>query len=112
MVIGLNKVVPRSNPPFVGGCSAFLCKRGDTVSGENRRSGGWLLPVIVVLVGAFVLIEGMQRGTLSAATLRPVNWAGIALMVAGLVSAFMKKPALKLIGVLACGIGAILVICL
>ena len=80
------------------------------MSGEHRR--GWILPVIVVAVGAYFLVTGMQRGTLSAVTLRPVNWAGIALMAAGLVSAFMKKPALKLVGVLVCGIGAILVICL
>ena len=80
------------------------------MSGEHRR--GWILPVIVVAVGATFLVTGMQRGTLSAVTLRPVNWAGIALMAAGLISAFMKKPALKLVGVLACGIGAILVICL
>ena len=80
------------------------------MSGEHRR--GWILPVIVVAVGAYFLVTGMQRGTLSAVTLRPVNWAGIALMVAGLIFAFMKKPALKLLGVAVCGIGAILVICL
>ena len=80
------------------------------MSGEHRR--GWILPVIVVAVGAYFLVTGMQRGTLSAVTLRPVNWAGIALMAAGLIFAFMKKPALKLLGVAVCGIGAILVICL
>ena len=80
------------------------------MSGEHRR--GWILPVIVVAVGATFLVTGMQRGTLSAVTLKSVNWAGIALMAAGLISAFMKKPVLKLVGVLACGIGAILVICL
>ena len=80
------------------------------MSGEHRR--GWILPVIVVAVGAYFLVTGMQRGTLSAVTLKPVNWAGIALMVAGLVSAFMKKPALKLMGVALGGIGAVLVICL
>ena len=80
------------------------------MSGEHRR--GWILPVIVVAVGAYFLVTGMQRGTLSAVTLRPVNWAGIALMVAGLVSAFMKKPAMMLLGVAVCGISAILVICL
>ena len=80
------------------------------MSGEHRR--GWILPVIVVAVGAYFLVTGMQQGTLSAVTLKPVNWAGLALMAAGLVSAFMKRPALKLAGVAACGIGAILVICL
>lgn len=82
------------------------------MSGENRRFGGWLLPVIVVAVGAYFLVTGMQSGTLKAVQLKPVNWAGIALMVAGLVPAFMSKPVLKLAGVLVCGIGAILVICL
>ena len=80
------------------------------MSGEDRR--GWILPVIVVAAGAYFLIAQTQRGALNAATLKPVNWAGIALMVAGLIPAFMKKPLLKLAGVLAVGIGAILVICL
>ena len=80
------------------------------MSGEHRRS--WILPVIVMAVGAYFLVTGMQRGTLSAVTLKPVNWAGIVLMAAGLVPAFMKKPTLKLLGVALCGIGAILVICL
>lgn len=80
------------------------------MSGERRR--GWFLPVIVVAVGAYFLIAGMRGGTLRAARLRPVNWAGVALMVAGLIPTFMKKPVLKLAGVLLCGIGAILVICL
>ena len=82
------------------------------MSGENRRMGGWLLPVIVVAVGAFFLYTNVQAGTLHAATLRPVNWAGIALMAAGALAAFWKKPLVKLMGVLVCGIGAIMVICL
>ena len=82
------------------------------MSGENRRPAAWLLPVIVVGVGAYFLYDAASRGTLKAATLSPVTWAGLGLMVAGLVCAFFKKPALKLAGVLACGIGAILVICL
>lgn len=82
------------------------------MSGENRRFGGFLLPVIVVLVGAYFLVTGMRSGTLSAAELKPVNWVGLALMLAGLICAFFKKPALKLAGTLVCGVGAILVICL
>ena len=79
------------------------------MSGESR---GWLLPVIVVAAGLFFLIRGITGGTLNAVTLKPVNWAGIALMVVGLVTAFVNKSAGKLLGVLVCGIGAILVICL
>ena len=82
------------------------------MSGENRRFGGWLLPVIVVGVGVYFLITGMQRGTLSAVKLKPVNLAGLALMAAGVIAALMKKPILKLTGLLVCAIGAILVICL
>ena len=82
------------------------------MSGENRRFGGFLLPVIVVLVGAYFLVTGMRPGTLRAAELKPVNWVGLMLMLAGLVCAFFKKPALKRAGTLVCGVGAILVICL
>ena len=82
------------------------------MSGENRRFGGWLLPVIVVGVGVYILITGMQRGTLSAVKLKPVNLAGLALMAAGVIAALMKKPILKLTGLFVCAIGAIMVICL
>ena len=82
------------------------------MSGENRRFGGWLLPVIVVAVGAYFLFTGMRSGTLRAANLRSVNWAGLGVMLAGLVAALTKKPKLKLVGVCACTVGAIMVICL
>lgn len=84
------------------------------MSGENRRYGGWLLPVIVVAAGAYFLWDASQRGTLNAAALKPVNWAGLGAMAAGLVAVFAggRKPAWKLAGTLVCGIGAILVICL
>lgn len=82
------------------------------MSGENRRIGGWLLPAIVVAVGAYFLISGMRSGTLRAVELKPVNWAGLGLMAAGLVAALLKKPVLKLLGVLVCAVGAIMVICL
>ena len=83
------------------------------MSGERRRAGGWLLPVIVVGLGAYFLLTGMQGGTLKPAALKPVNWAGIPLLVAGAVAAIaVKKPAIKLIGVLLAGVGAILIICL
>ena len=82
------------------------------VSGENRRPGGWLLPVIVLAVGAYFLVNAMQHGALRAATLRPVNWVGLALMPVGAVCALaVKKRGLwKLAGVLVCGVGAIMVI--
>ena len=82
------------------------------MSGGRERIVGRLLPVIVIAVGAYFLLTGKANGTLSAARLRPVNWAGLALMAAGVAGAFFRKPLIKLIGVLVCGIGAILVICL
>lgn len=82
------------------------------MSGENRRIGGWLLPVIVVMVGAYFLATGMRAGNLRAVQLKPVNWAGLGAMLAGLVCALMKKPKLKLVGVFVCAIGAFMVICL
>lgn len=82
------------------------------MSGEHRRFGGWFLPVIVVAIGAYFLITGMLNGTLHAVALRPVNWVGVGLMALGVVAAFFKKPLIKLAGVLICGVGAILIICL
>ena len=79
------------------------------MSGERR---GWLLPVIVVALGSYFLVTGMRNGTLTAVHMKPVNWAGIALMAAGLVTALMQRSLGKLAGVLLAGIGAILVICL
>ena len=79
------------------------------MSGERR---GWLLPVIVVAVGAYFLVTGMQNGTLTAVHLKPVGWVGLAAMAVGVAIQFTKKPLLKLAGVAACGIGAIFVICL
>ncbi len=82
------------------------------MSGEHRRMGGFMLPAFVVIAGIVYALSAARNGTLSAAALKPVNWAGVALLVAGAVAAFQKKPAVKLVGVLAAGIGAILVICL
>ena len=112
----MNKVVPRSNPPLGGGL-LFFCirKEGVTVmSGENRRYSGWLLPVLVVAVGAYFLVNALQRGALEAVALKPVNWAGLALMAVGLVAAvaLRKRDLWKLAATLVCGVGAILVICL
>lgn len=84
------------------------------MSGENRRFGGWLLPVLVVAVGAYFLVNGLRTGTLRAVALGPVNWVGLGLMAAGLVVAIAlgKRGLWKLVGTLICGVGAILVICL
>ena len=82
------------------------------MSGEHRRMGGWILPMIVVAAGAYFLLTGVRSGTLNAVRLKPVNWAGLGVMAVGLVVALQRKPALKLVGTFACAIGAILVICL
>lgn len=80
------------------------------MSGERGR---FLLPVIVLAVGAYVLITSAGQGALQPVSLKPVRWAGIAVMAAGLVPALvLKKPLWRLAGVVVCGIGAILVICL
>ena len=78
------------------------------MSGERRR----FLPVIVLIALICALAGGVQSGPLHAARLKPVNWMGIAMMAAGVALALGKAPARKLTGVLVCGIGAILVICL
>ena len=81
------------------------------VSGENRRFGGWMLPVIVVAVGAYFLFGALQNGTLQAVTLKPTGFVGLALMIAGAATALAgKRRALKLIGVLIAVAGAIMVI--
>lgn len=81
------------------------------MSGEHRRVGAWLLPVIVVAIGAYFLLAARQSGALRPVELKPVNWAGLTVMAAGLVPALGKKMPWKLVGTLVCGIGAILVIC-
>ncbi len=84
------------------------------MSGENRRYGGWILPVIVVAVGAYFLVNAIQKGTLQPVALGPVNIAGLVLMAAGLIAslAARKNGLIKLAATLVCGVGAILVICL
>ena len=79
---------------------------------SERRHFGLALPILVVLVGGGLLLSAAQQGTLQAANLRPVNYAGLAAMAAGVGMVFSKKPLMKLIGVLVCGVGSILVICL
>lgn len=72
------------------------------------------LPVIVVVIGAYFLISGMRAGTLTPVALKGENWAGLALMVVGLAASLIvrKESMLRLLGVLLCGVGAIMVICL
>lgn len=90
------------------------------MSGRGEDSPGmWLRGALVVvaiaaLLGAFGLQSGLQRPQL-----KPVNVAGIAVMVAGLaVSLFGGRiarnkpqvhPFVRLGGVLVCGIGAAMV---
>lgn len=92
------------------------------MSGEDRRPEGfrgWLLPVMVAAAGVGALAWLARRGTLKPVALTPVGWLGLALMLAGLaavVAGRVKREhprslALQLGGVLACGIGAMLVIC-
>ena len=96
------------------------------MSGEKRSGGGprgWILPAFVVCAAALLLVGSAQRGALKPAPLKPTGWAGLAGMVAGLAvcigaSIAVKRKGdtrlqlLRLAGVLACGIGAIMVICL
>ena len=81
------------------------------MSGERRR---FLLPIIVLAVGVYVLITSSGQGALHPVSLKPVQWAGVAVMIAGAVAAVAvrKKALIRLTGVIVCGIGAILVICL
>lgn len=81
------------------------------MSGERRR---FLLPIIVLAVGLYVLITSSGQGALRPVSLKPVQWAGIAVMAAGAIAAIAvrKKSLVRLAGVIVCGIGAILVICL
>ena len=82
------------------------------MSGDRRRAGGWILPVIVVLVGAYFLWTSANRGALNAVKLTPAGWAGLALMVAGAVVAVAvrERRLLKIAGVALCVAGAVMVI--
>ena len=84
------------------------------MSGENRHFGGWFLPVLVVAVGIYLLTTGFQSGSLRPVAMKPVGWAGLALMAGGVIACFAARQnkLIKLLGVMICGIGAILVICL
>ena len=90
--------------------------RGEDRSGDGPRvwlRGALVVVAIAALLGAFGLQSGLQRPQL-----KPVNIAGIAVMVAGLlVSMFGGRftrnkqvaPFIRLGGVLLCGIGAAMV---
>ena len=83
------------------------------MSGDHKRLGGWMLPVIVVAIGAYFLATAVRQGTLKPVELHPVNWIGLAAMLAGLIFsfAFKRSQRMRLLGLLVCGIGAIMVIC-
>ena len=90
--------------------------RGEDRSGDGPRvwlRGALVVVAIAALLGAFGLQSGLQRPQL-----KPVNIAGSAVMVAGLlVSMFGGRftrnkqvaPFIRLGGVLLCGIGAAMV---
>lgn len=84
------------------------------MSKEHRRPGSWLLPVLIAAVGVSYLVASNARGALSVAALKPINRVGLGVMLAGLVLALFvrKRPLARLAGVMLCGVGAILVICL
>ena len=85
-------------------------KRGEVMSGGNRRFG-FALPILVVAVGAYFLVNAMRAGTLKPIALEPVNIAGLAVMASGLVAVFAgrKRDVVKLTGTLVCGVGAVMV---
>jgi len=76
--------------------------------------GALVVVVIAALLGAFGLQSGLQRPLL-----KPVNLAGIAVMVVGLLIALFGgriarnrpevQPFVRLGGVLVCGVGAAMV---
>jgi len=74
--------------------------------------GGWILPVIVVLAGAYLLWTNVSRGNLSAVKLTAASWAGLALMAAGAAAAIAvrERRLLKIAGLALCVAGAIMVI--
>ena len=124
---GLNKVVPRSFPPFMGRGSAFFRRRKGGLDMFNPRDTGspamrhaWLLFATVAVV-ALVSFGDIR---LSRPKLSGLGIAGIAIMALGAVMALAAGrlasrlpeekrnaavPVMKLTGVLVCGIGALMV---
>ena len=91
--------------------------RGEDRGGDSPRTwlrGALVVVAIAALLGVFGLQSGLQRPQL-----KPVNLAGIAVMVVGLLISLFggriarKKPEaqpfVRLGGVLVCGIGAAMV---
>ena len=90
--------------------------RGEDRGGDSPRvwlRGALVVVAIAALMGAFGLQSGLQRPQL-----KPVNYAGIGVMIAGLlVSLFGGRlardkqvaPFIRLGGVLICGVGAAMV---
>lgn len=83
---------------------------GERGPNESKFQSGRMLPVIVVFVGAYLLYSAARSGTLSAVTLKPLNWIGLGLMVVGAVPALISKNLTwRLGGVLVCSTGAAMV---
>ena len=91
--------------------------RGEDRGGDGPRAwlrGALVVVAVAALLGAFGLQNGLRRPQL-----KPVNLAGVAVMIAGLaVSLFGGRivrnrpdvqPFVRLSGVLVCGIGAAMV---
>ena len=91
----------------------------DGLPGYAIVRGALVVVVIAALLGVFGASAALKRPDL-----KPVNWLGLAVMLIGLGLALAapavcrkvhmesKAAACRLIGVLVCGVGAIMVICL
>ena len=82
----------------------------DGLPGYAIVRGALVVVVIAALLGVFGASAALKRPDL-----KPVNWVGLALAASAVYrKARMesKAAACRLIGVLVCGVGAIMVICL
>ena len=78
----------------------------------SRKAASWLMPAFMLLALSYLGFRDIENGTLTRADLRPVQWVGIGALLGGYVLGVFggRRTALRLIGVVACGIGAIMVI--
>ena len=78
----------------------------------SRKAASWLIPAFMLLVLSYLGFRDIENGTLTRAVLRPVQWVGIGALLGGYVLGVFggRRAALRLIGVVVCGIGAIMVI--
>ena len=78
----------------------------------SRKAASWLIPAFMLLVLSYLGFKDIENGTLTRAVLRPVQWVGIGALLCGFALGWFggRRAALRLIGVVVCGIGAIMVI--